>query len=661
MRPATAPPAATRSGGLHLQALSPAILAAAVLAVDPIGLGGAVVRADATSAQAWADLAIALSGGEGPVRRLPLSVGLDRLCGGLDLGATLQSRRPVMQRGLLAEADGGWVAAPSAERLETSVAAELCAALDKGFIDLARDGLSHRSPARFALLALDDGRDVDERAPAALRERLALHVEPDSAALALPAAELAAQVALARVRLARVTLPPAAREALCGAAMAVGEPSLRAARFCTSVARILAALEGRPRVERAHVTAAAALVLASRARHLPDAPQSPEASEPQDSEPQASSPSDPSPPADDRSAPQTGPSQTGPSQTGPTQTGPTQTGPSQTGPSQTGPNQQAAPPEPSSPGPSSSEPSSSELADMTLAAVRAAALDGVFSSATGGAATASHGGGRVRGRAPRGRMSERGAPAGVRRPTSGAPRRLALVDTLKAAAPWQGLRAAQTPPSSSGDRNRVQVRPADFRVRVRKPPQRGAVVFVVDASGSAAMQRLAEAKGAVELLLADCYARRDQVALISFRKSVAEVVLPPTRSLTRVRRRLGEMAAGGATPLAHAITASGRLACAARERGEQPLLVFMSDARANVARSGEQGRAAGAADALAAGRELAGLKLDSVFIDISPRGEAQAGAVAQAMGARYLRLPHVQAEAIAQTVRAARDAVGGRA
>jgi magnesium chelatase subunit D len=83
-------------------------------------------------------------------------------------------------------------------------------------------------------------------------------------------------------------------------------------------------------------------------------------------------------------------------------------------------------------------------------------------------------------------------------------------------------------------------------------------IFVVDASGSAALHRLAEAKGAVELLLADCYVRRDRVAMLAFRGKGAELMLPPTRSLVRAKRSLAGLPGGGGTPLAAGMDAAAR-------------------------------------------------------------------------------------------------------
>jgi magnesium chelatase subunit D len=99
---------------------------------------------------------------------------------------------------------------------------------------------------------------------------------------------------------------------------------------------------------------------------------------------------------------------------------------------------------------------------------------------------------------------------------------------------------------------RIDVRKDDFRIFRLKRRTQTTIIFLVDASGSAAMHRLSEVKGAVELLLADCYVRRDRVALIAFRRKSAELLLPPTRSLVRAKRSLAALAAGGGTPLASA-------------------------------------------------------------------------------------------------------------
>ena len=115
-----------------------------------------------------------------PLRRVPLHIADERLLGGLDLAATLQAGRPVAQRGVLAEADGGLLLLAMAERLAAGTAARLCAVLDRGEVQLERDGLALRQPARLGVVALDEGIDDDEHAPAALADRLAFHLSLDA-------------------------------------------------------------------------------------------------------------------------------------------------------------------------------------------------------------------------------------------------------------------------------------------------------------------------------------------------------------------------------------------------------------------------------------------------------------------------------------------------
>ena len=155
-----------------------------------------------------------------------------------------------------------------------------------------------------------------------------------------------------------------------------------------------------------------------------------------------------------------------------------------------------------------------------------------------------------------------------------------MIETLRAAAPWQKLRqreaaklALQPLQSSLGQapsRQRIYVRREDFHVTRFKQVGQTTTLFVVDASGSSALNRLAEAKGAVELLLADCYVRRDRVSVLAFRGKTAELLLPPTRSLARAKRSLAGLPGGGGTPLATAIDAACELANQIRRRGETP-------------------------------------------------------------------------------------------
>jgi magnesium chelatase subunit D len=196
----------------------------------------------------------------------------------------------------------------------------------------------------------------------------------------------------------------------------------------------------------------------------------------------------------------------------------------------------------------------------------------------------------------------------------------------------------------------VEIRKEDFRLTRFQQRTETSVIFSVDASGSAALQRLAEAKGAVEQVLGDCYVRRDHVALIAFRGREATLLLPPTRSLARVRRCLADLAGGGTTPLASGIDAALALSLEARKRGKTPVLVLMTDGRANVARDGREGGAVASADALASARAVRAAGVRALFLDTAPRPRPAAKLLATEMGARYLPLPYVDAVGISRQV-----------
>ena len=218
------------------------------------------------------------------------------------------------------------------------------------------------------------------------------------------------------------------------------------------------------------------------------------------------------------------------------------------------------------------------------------------------------------------------------------------------------LRALLAATDKSIPARRIHVRRDDFHVNRFKERAQTTTIFVVDASGSSALHRLAEAKGAVELLLADCYIRRDRVAVIGFRGRIAELLLPPTRSLVRAKRSLAGLPGGGGTPLAAAIDAAVALADAARRRGETPTVVLLTDGRANVARDGTPGREQAGRDAIAAAHLLRTTKCLCLLVDTSPQPQPQARQFAAEMGARYLALPYADAAMLSSAVRVTMNA-----
>jgi magnesium chelatase subunit D len=439
-----------------------------------------------------------------------------------------------------------------------------------------------------ALVLLDDGTSPDEAPPASLCERLAFACD-----LATSRRWQGVALAPAAGSLAAVApLDEAALEALAATAAMLGVESLRALIFAAEAARALAALEGRTAVSQADLTGAVQLVLAPRATRLP----------PQEAE----SPPPPEPPAE---------------------------------PPREGEQDRHED--------SEKEPRQSDLSDILVEAARAAIPADLLEQLAQGKAprrATSSGTGQKR------RSATRGKPLGARpgMPRGGA--RLALIDTLRAAVPWQALRRREEGRAPGGP---IIIRKQDLRIRRFEERAARVTIFAVDASGSAAAARLAEAKGAVELMLAQAYVTRSEVALVAFRGTTAELLLPPTRSLTRARRCLCELPGGGGTPLALGLNLAREVAEAVMARGRSAALVILTDGRANIALDGSPGRAQAREDAEAAARAIGARGIDALVIDISAHPGPEGAALAAAMGGRFLALPRADARMLQAAISAA--------
>ncbi len=584
-------------------------LACVLLAVDPTGLGGVLLDHPLHDVVRNLSSAIQrLLPAGAPLRRLPVGVSADRLIGGIDLAATLHRGTLVAERGVLSAADGGVVIVPMVERATVAVRTTLCEVLDSGAVHVAREGIADRHDARVVAVLQDESVD-DEFVHPALVDRVAFRLVPDAEHIAAlhttlfatggaSMAPLQWRVREARQRVPMVTLDDSWIIALCNTAALFGVDSVRATMFALRCARAHASLHGRLVVNSDDAEVAAQLVLAPRATRLP-------------------------PPVDEQ-APDDQPSEHSPPPS----------------PSDRPASEHEAEPEPPREG-------GEILREAVAAALPQGLLQQLLERANIGSTS---------GRAGAEEQNMlRGRPRGAR---SGLPRggaRLHLLETLRAAAPWQRAR------KSAASRARVTVRREDFRIRRFIEKTGTTVHFVVDASGSAAVHRLGEAKGAVELLLAESYARRDRVSLLAFRGTATEILLPPTRALARARRVLAALPGGGGTPLAAAIDAAAQQGIETRRGGSAPLVVFLTDARANIARDGTPGRARAEQDALQSARQFASLKIPAMFVDTSPRGEPLARRVADAMHARYVFLPTADAKALGGLVRTAIQLADGGA
>ena len=615
-----------------LNAWHDALTSLQLLQLDPHGLGGVCLRAShGPVRERWLSALASLGL---PLVKVPGSVDAERLLGGIDLAHTLQTGQLRMQAGLLQQADQGLVCLPMAERLPPALLAPLVQALDSAQVP-ATHHHTQAQATRFGVVALDESLPDEPGLGASLQERLALWLDlhmlsPSDIALDLSTASADAQgddandlhiqlspqaLMQARERLQRIQATDAQLQALCASAMGLGIGSLRAPSLALRVACGHAALNGRSVLDDEDLGFAARCVLAPRATQWPAEPSAQEAAD--------TAPEDPTQQPEPPQNADESPAQDAENNADDDQV----------------PQDPAPPP----------EPSAEDLQEMMVAAALASLPPHMLDAlATQGGSRQSNTSGRS-GQTRAG--SQRGRPLPPRPGRPGGQARLHVLATLRAAAPKQRLRQTH----STG---RVAIRAEDFHIQRYQQRSSSCVILALDASGSAALQRLAEAKGAVELLLQQSYARRDSVCIVAFRGAQAQLLLPMTRSLVRAKRAMTGLPGGGGTPLALALKMAHEQAAQLQRQGVTPILVVLSDGRANVTLQGLGGRTQAHIDAQKWGEQwrLSGHR--ALWIDTSMQADAQTQQLAITMGASYLPMPQVQSQRMAQAmerVRSPRD------
>lgn len=565
-------------------------LAAAVTAVTGHQCGGVRVSAQPGPVRDfWLSMLEHLQ--QTPTRKIPPSTATDRLLGGMDISESMRLGKPVLATGVLAECHQRTIVMPMAERLLKEYSGHWCAALDTGKTHIAREGLIQTKNAAITLIALDEGID-EESPPPALLERLALNIQLDPISIhGVDDTDFTpSDILRVREQLRQSPANDATIRLLAELAASLGVHSTRSLIFAVTTCRTIALLLNLPETHEEVIGSVIRLVLLPRATQLPqqEAPESP-AEEDQLEEPEESE-------------------------------------------SQC---QSREPPK-----------DTEEIVQAAVAALPPDILTMLLSRAqrsrqrqnkTGSAGHLSQ-------------NKQRGRPVGVRRGDIKQGHRVDIPATLRTAAPFQRARARW---DKSGETRRgLFIEPSDIRVKRFEQRKSSVMIFVVDASGSSAYQRMAEAKGAIELILADCYSHRTEVALIAFKGDSADLLLPPTRSLVRAKRALAQLPGGGGTPMGAALEAMHTLAISVAASGATPSFILLTDGAANVARDGTKSRSAGTDDAMNAAKTVATADYRGILVDTASRPSSRARDLATALGAVYLPLPHASAESINDSVRA---------
>ena len=576
--------------------------------------------------------------------KLPGNIDVERLLGGIDLSRTLQSGLLQTQTGLLQQADLGLVCISMAERFPTALIAPMTQAMDtQSLPPLKINNTESSVRTQFGVVALDESMADDPPMSPALAERLglwfdlqdivpsdvsdvSLNTRKDDNALDVMGIQIAPD-ALARMKqsLPHIQWTDEQVLAVCSSAQGLGIDSLRVPTLALRVACCHAALHARSHIADDDLAFAARRVLAPRATQLPAPAENASDKEPQNSSDSSAEPDQ----AQEQSSNSLEPTET----PNPSESAKDEEDTSSTDTSVEDTNTQDEAP--------SDLPSSENLQEMMIAAALASlppdVLEGLLTKPGRNLGNTSGRSGQFRS------GTQRGRPLPPRTGRPGGHARLHILSTLRAAAPKQRLRG-------NTQQGRVAIRSEDFHVHRYQQHSSSCLILALDASGSAALQRLAEAKGAVELLLQQSYARRDSVCIVSFKGAKAQLLLPMTRSLVRAKRAMMGLPGGGGTPLALALKMACEQATQLQRQGVTPILVVLSDGRANVNLQGLGGRAHAQADAQQWAAQWRQTGHRCLWIDTSLQPDTQVQNMAQTMGGSYLPMPQVQAQRMASAM-----------